>query len=203
MSTSAWHAQGSCAAQLQTNEKAQLVSEDNCFGACQWSYNLVMKRRAARAAILFSIAIVSCHAQPSTGTLSGRVLTIAKGGDIKPARLAHVFLASGDDQVTLQQSVDRALAKRLDDIKNGTDPQEACVIASMSIHEAVKSGSNIQTVDTDEDGSFDLHKLTAGTYAIVVIGAANGYQSVWYSTTTVTAGKRQKVKMSEPVLACE
>ncbi|MGD0666288.1 MAG: hypothetical protein ABSB23_01905 [Bryobacteraceae bacterium] len=162
-----------------------------------------MKRHAAPSVLLFSLAIAVGQAQPSTGTLAGRVYAIAKGGDIKPARLAHVFVASGDDQAALQQNVDRALAKRLEDIKNNTDAQGACLIASMSIREAVKSGSNIQTVDTDEDGSFDLHKLTAGTCAIVVMGAANGYQSVWYLITTVTAGKRQKVKMSEPVLACE
>ncbi|MGB9455521.1 MAG: carboxypeptidase-like regulatory domain-containing protein [Bryobacteraceae bacterium] len=162
-----------------------------------------MKRHAAPSVLLFSLAIVVGQAQPSTGTLAGRVYAIAKGGDIKPARLAHVFVATGDDQVALQQNVDRALAKRLEDIKNNTDAQGACVIASMSIHEAVKSGSGILTVDTDEDGSFDLPKLTAGAYAVVVMGTANGYQSVWYSTTTVTAGKRQKVKMSEPVLACE
>lgn len=162
-----------------------------------------MKRHAAPSVLLFLIAIAFGRAQPATGTLSGRVFAIAKGGDIKPARMAHAFLASGDDQVTLQQSVDRALAKRLEDIKNNTDPQEACVIASMSVHEAAKSGLNIQTVDTDEDGSFDLHKLKAGNYTIVVTGTANGYQSVWYLTTAVTAGKRQKVKMSEPVLACE
>ncbi|MFY9726203.1 MAG: carboxypeptidase-like regulatory domain-containing protein [Bryobacteraceae bacterium] len=162
-----------------------------------------MRRHAARSAVLFSIAIVSCQAQPSTGTLSGRVFAVAKGGDIKPARMAHVSVATGDDQVILQQDVEAALAKRLEDIKNNTDAQGACLIASMSIHEAVKSGSGIRTVDTDENGSFDLPKLKAGTYAVVVMGTANGYQSVWYLITTVTAGKRQKVKMSEPVLACE
>jgi len=162
-----------------------------------------MKRHAALAGALLSITSGFGQAQPSTGTLAGRVFAIAKGGDTKPARMAHVFLASGDDQVTLQQNVDRALAKRLEDIKRNTDTQEACLVASISIHEALKSGSSIRTVDTDEDGSFDLSKLKAGTYIVVVIGSANGYQSVWYLTTTVTAGKRQKVKLSEPALACQ
>ncbi|HEY9140084.1 MAG TPA: carboxypeptidase-like regulatory domain-containing protein [Bryobacteraceae bacterium] len=162
-----------------------------------------MKRHIPPSLLLFLLAIVVGQAQPLTGTLSGRVYAIAKGGDTKPARMADVFVASGDDQITLQQNIDRALAKRLEDIKNSSDAQEACLLASVSIHEAVKNGSNIQTVVTDEDGSFDLPKLKAGSYTVVVIGAANGSQSVWYLTTTVTAGKRQKVKLSEPVLACQ
>lgn len=161
-----------------------------------------MNRRAGWSVVLFLVAVVIGQAESSTGTLSGRAYAIAKGGDTKPARMAEVFVASSDDQVTLQQNVDTALAKRLEDIKNKTDAQEACLLASVSIHEAVKSGSRIQNVITDEDGSFDLPKLKAGTYTVVVIGAANEYQSVWYLTTTVTAGKRQKIKLSEPVLAC-
>lgn len=172
-------------------------------GCWQSRYNLVVKRHAIPSVVFSLIAIAVCQAQPSTGALTGRVFAIGKGGNIKPARLAHAFLASGDDQVMIQQHVDRALAERLEEIKHKTDAQQACLTASVTIQEALKSGSNIQTFSADEDGSFDLHKLRAGTYTIVAVGTANGYQSVWYLTTTVTAGKRQKVKLSEPVLACE
>jgi len=103
----------------------------------------------------------------------------------------------------LQQDLDSALARRLESIRSNTDTQEACLLASSSIHEALKGGSSIQTLNTNEDGYFELGKLKAGTYMVVVTGGANGYESVWYLTTTVTAGKRQKVKLSEPALACQ
>jgi len=162
-----------------------------------------MKRHAASSVPLFVIAIAFGLAQPSTGTLAGRVFALAKGGDIKPARLAHVFIASGNDQIMLQQDLDSALARRLESIRSNTDTQEACLLASSSIHEALKGGSSIQTLNTNEDGYFELGKLKAGTYMVVVTGGANGYESVWYLTTIVTAGKRQKVKLSEPALACQ
>lgn len=154
------------------------------------------------SAVLFMVAIAGGQAEPTTGTLTGRVFAIAKNGEAKPARIAPVYWATGADQVTLQQSVDAALAKRTEDVKSNTDPEQACLLAAMAVHEAVKSGSSIQTVNTDEEGTFDLPKLKAGTYTVVVIGAADGYQSVWYSTTTVAPGKRQKIKLSEPALAC-
>jgi len=139
----------------------------------------------------------------ATGTLEGRVFAVAAGGDIKPARIAHVFLAAGDDAVTLQESLEGALTKRREDVANNADTEQACLLASMSIFEAVKSDHSIRTSNTDEDGSFDLPKLKAGAYIVVVIGTANGFQSVWYQTAIVTAGKRQKVKLSEPALACQ
>jgi len=162
-----------------------------------------MKRLAASAVAFCGIAVALGQAQPATGALAGRVYALAKGSDIKPARMAHVFIASGDDQVTLQQNLDRALAKRLEDLKSNTDAQQACLAASVSIHEALKSGDSIQTLNTDEDGYFDATKLKAGTCMVVAMGSANGYQSVWYLTTTVIAGKRQKVKLPEPALACQ
>jgi hypothetical protein len=162
-----------------------------------------MKRHTAPSVLLFLLATALGQAQPSTGSLAGRVLAATKDGNSKPARLADVFLAAGDDQVTVQQNLDEALAKRAADIKNNTDARGACLLASISVHEALKVGSSIRTFNTDEEGSFDVSKLKPGTYTIVVMGIANGYQCVWCLTTTVTAGKRQKVKLSEPVLACE
>jgi len=162
-----------------------------------------MKWRLISSAVLSMAAIVFGQAEPTTGTLVGRVFAIAKDGETKPARIAPVYVATGADRISLQQSVDAALAKRADDLKSNTDPEQACLLASMSVHEAVKSDSSIQTANTDEDGTFDLPKLKAGVYTVVVIGAADGYQSVWYSTTTVVPGKRQKIKLSEPALSCQ
>jgi len=162
-----------------------------------------MKRHAASMAAPLAVAVALGLTQPSTGTLSGRVFALAKGGDIKPARIAQVFLASGDDQNTLQYELDKALKKRLDDIRSNTDAQESCLVASVSIHEALKGGTNLKTLHTDEDGNLEVTKLTPGSYLVVVMGGANGYQSVWYLATTVDAGKRTKVKLSEPALTCQ
>lgn len=176
----------------------------NCLlGAAAGDIISAMKRCAASPVALLAIAVICGQAQPSTGTLVGRVSALAKGGETKPARLAHVFLASGPDQARFQEDVDKAVAQRREDVKNGADSQEACALASSSIHEAVNGVSGMQTVNTDEDGNFEFAKIKAGTYAVVVMGSAAGYESVWSLTTTVTAGKRQKVKLSEPALACQ
>ena len=161
-----------------------------------------MQWRVALFTALFLIVVVSCHAQSATGILTGKVFATTKGGDTKPARMAHVFLASGDDQVAVQQSLDKALTNRLESLKNNSDAEQACQLASVSVFAAVRASSTIQTVNTDEDGSFALPGLRPGTYLVIVIGTANGYQSVWRLSTDVTAGKRRKITLSEPVLEC-
>jgi hypothetical protein len=189
---------------LTTRTHAPQRSIRTCLlGAVAGDIISAMKRCAASPVALLAIAVFCGQAQPSTGTLVGRVSTLAKGGETKPARLAHVFLAWGPDQVRLQDDVEKAAAKRREDVKNGADSQEACALASVSIHEAVDGVSGIQTVNTDEDGNFEFAKIKAGTYTVVVMGSAAGYESVWSLTTTVTAGKNQKVKLSEPALACQ
>jgi len=161
-----------------------------------------MQRHAALFVVRCVLVISFGQAQPSTGSLAGRVFALAKGGDLRPARLARVFVASGEDQITLQQNLDRALAKHREDIRSNTDVQEACLVASVSVHEAVKSASKIQIADTDEDGNFALSKLHPGTYLVIAIGSAGGKQSIWLLAAEVTSGKRQKVRLAEPVLAC-
>jgi len=173
------------------------------LGAVAGDIISAMRRCAASPVALFAIAVLCGQAQPSTATLVGRVSALAKGGETKPARLAHVFLAAGPDQVRLHEEVEKAAAKRREDVKNGEDSQEACALASVSIHEAVDGVAGVKTVNTDEDGNFEFTKIKAGTYTVVVMGSAAGYESVWSLTTTVTAGKRQKVKLSEPALACQ
>ena len=94
------------------------------------------------------------------------------------------------------------MTNRLESLKNNSDAEQACQLASVSVFAAVRASSTIQTVNTDEDGSFALPGLRPGTYLVIVIGTANGYQSVWRLSTDVTAGKRRKITLSEPVLEC-
>jgi len=162
-----------------------------------------MVRGTLRLLVLSASAITFAVAQTTTGTLAGKVFTATKSGEEKPARLAHVYVAAGASQPALQRSVDKALTKYAEDIKEGGDTQQACLLASTSIYEAVRSDATIQTFNTGDDGAFNMGKVNAVDYAIVVMGTANGFQSVWYATATVPAGKKQKLQISKPVLECQ
>jgi len=146
-------------------------------------------------------------APPKSGVASGRVFAITVSGDLKPARLAKVylFLISGGakfdgDPVSLawgrselkalQEIYNQEMAREESSSRTGrvVDESIVCRLELSLYDEAVaetqlwaedqKKTTQIVSTDADEDGYF---KMTApvGTYEIIARGRAGLNEAFW------------------------
>jgi hypothetical protein len=165
------------------------------------------------------------------GVLSGRVFAITKGGDVKPGRMARVYL------FYLYRSVKYAEAHKEDENSAGMAWLEANNKAmekynQTSVHEganwsearacseALRAHSNalMDTLkwaekekkswqmildDADEEGNFAIKASRPGKYILVVRGRAGFNEAFWVSDNiTIASGVETTVKLSSPEQAC-
>jgi hypothetical protein len=157
---------------------------------------------------------------PVPATVKGRVFLITRGGDLKPARLADVYLFS------VRTVLDLASMKRYRD-----DAEKWCNSANESRQigpetvtrvdlafykdqiEALEKTFNAgvgragTTKDAfagnaDEDGRFIFEGIPSGAYTVVVFGQAGVNLAYWQAALTVTTGEQPEIKLSAPVTAC-
>jgi hypothetical protein len=158
---------------------------------------------------------------PATGTLSGRVFAITKGGDIAPARMANVFViptetAEGVDVTQkLNSAIFAARTEALSRIREVEDKYDDQTLAcNMDLDEGYKKGIR-QTLHwfdnsdqafartTDEDGQFLFaNVLPPNRYFVIVMGEAGYNNAVWMGTIVLKSGGSLKVKMSSPIKSC-
>ena len=189
--------------------------------------------------LLVPVAISAQHRQtpnavPSyraPGSVSGRVFAITEGGDIKPARFAHVYLvylwsgipapkAEAEKPIetagaTFLGRYNDALQRHLDEMKDpdfARDEVLVCQSELLAVNRAVlatldwvrKNGKSKQFigVDTDEEGSFQVASVPPGRYTLMARGRAGINDAFWNSELSVQAGSHVSVKLSSPEKAC-
>jgi hypothetical protein len=110
-----------------------------------------------------------------SGSISGRVFLITEAGDLKPARLANVYLMSHTPDkrhqsattVFLDKKLEemKEMTKKLEDMKSGSEESqclEDLLVTTDSLQAAAKwaegNGQNLQFLGTqaDEDGRFQI-----------------------------------------------
>lgn len=168
----------------------------------------------------------------AAASVSGRVFGITEGGDIKPARFAHVYLfyvwsgRPASQQTQEDKSADTAgasfmdrysaaLQRMLDELKNSNMPRDEdlfCTRELLAVHEAVvatlgwvqENGKSKQfvSVDTDEEGLFRMTNVPAGRYILMARGRAGANDAFWKSELLVQAGSDVSVKLSSPETSC-
>jgi hypothetical protein len=158
---------------------------------------------------------------PAPATVKGRVFLITRGGDLKPARLADVYLFS------VRTVLDFASTKRYRD-----DAEKWCNNANESrqigpetvtrvdlafykeqieglektFSDGIGRAGSSKTAfagNADEDGRFIFAGVPSGEYTLVVFGQAGVNLAYWQAGLTVTNGGEQpEVKLSAPVTTC-
>jgi hypothetical protein len=129
----------------------------------------------------------------SVGSVDGRVFAITRTGDLKPARLARVYLIRGLD-LPPENAVSVFLEKHtsgLEDLKNYADDSEelTCKRELLAVDDAIlasiqwvddnKKHSQILSVQTDEDGTFLISGIVPGYYMLAARGQAGANDAYW------------------------
>lgn len=189
----------------------------------------------SRIAVLLGLtAVVGCsqpNASPPpqppkvTTTLSGRVFVITVGGDLKPARMARVYILSGDSLANEEAISGAAESARLhcesahrlrEAVDTGNDSSGFMAkdlrmelsayrdaLARVEKFVAADVGTkNALAISADEDGRFSVSSLSSGSYRVVVFGQAGVNLGYWRERLRVNVGDHIELKMSEPDLAC-
>ncbi len=163
------------------------------------------------------------------GALSGRIFAVTRGGDLKPAILADVYLffevsihadgtvidVGGSDTAgdTYMKKVNEGMEAELEKMKqeDWSDHirclndllvyQDAIVKTLQSVSE--KEQWQVVTGQTDEDGYFKLSVPRQGSYYLVVKGQAGANDAEWEQEgVRVFTGKVTELKLGSPKQAC-
>jgi hypothetical protein len=159
-------------------------------------------------------------ASPSLGSISGRVFAITKAGDLKPARIAHVYLLSATKMNSTkngESNQDTALIvflrKYLELMKEKEPGTNAsCHIDLLNVSKSLSAAldwtknngatSSMYFTDTDEDGFFQIANLPPGDYGMIVRGQAGSNDAYWEQDVSLKPGEALMVKVSSVQVAC-
>jgi len=161
--------------------------------------------------------------QPAPAIVKGRVFLITRGGDLKPARLADIYLLSASALQNQQAIKDRqdyveSMCTGAESTREmiATDTVGNMAKVTRSYLSSYKDGlteleklfyASVGQKDTfamqaDEDGRFSFERVPQGSYVIVAFGQAGVNLGYWQAALTVTTGDQPEVKLSAPVTAC-
>lgn len=163
--------------------------------------------------------------KPTLATVTGRVFLITQGGDLKPARLANVYLLGADalpDQKTLRNKVgvlnvqcQGAEQQRQVMLSNSIVAGQAAQFERRDLSE-YKDGLNqlekmfssgtgekdAFSVQADEEGRFSFDRVPFGSYIIAAFGQGGVILAYWAQPLQIAATEPPVVRLSQPVTAC-
>jgi hypothetical protein len=163
---------------------------------------------------------------PKTGKLTGRIFAITSGGDIKPARLATLYLLYQYDTSThssKQEDYNLAAAhvwseSYLSALKNFAPfpVANACQRRLLMYREAllavmtwasddIKKTRQVVRGQADEEGLINMPEVPSGTYILVAFGRAGFNEAVWVldsEEVVVKPGMDTAVKAASPAHSC-
>jgi hypothetical protein len=158
-----------------------------------------------------------------TTSLSGKVFAITKGGDVKPALLARVYLFTINNPINewmrsnilardqYAATVEAILAKYptlVSSSDRGLVP-ENCRALLGDVDKTIGNDQQIAPevgpayiAETDETGSFKIGLVKAGDYSVVVRGRAGSNDVLWVDKAAI-AGTTQALKLHSVAEACQ
>ena len=163
---------------------------------------------------------------PTAATLTGKVFAITKGGDLKPARMATLFVLSGDvaaqfkskmlSEISKAAEAEEAASRLVDPVLR-TDVEVLELLEGIKrmdcekafrntledgINLAKRNADSVFILETDEEGLFKVAGLKPGSYTVVIIGRAGANDGVWVEDVTLEAGQETPIKMHALRMAC-
>jgi len=158
------------------------------------------------------------------GSITGRVFAISKGGDLKPARMAKIYLfftyVDGNQQTDTDSAGFKFLLleiqKENDLIAPGNakmkNREEFCkgilarvdtaILLTVQWAREQEKSSQLDFADADEEGRFRIDGVTPGTYVIVARGRAGANDAYWKETIVIKPNTTLSVKLAQPSEAC-
>jgi|SRR5579863_28684 len=160
---------------------------------------------------------------PSLGTVSGRIFLITKGGDLKLARMARVYLfwengpaatavkaAAGEETSPGLVYLKKYLQATKDANRSGASQfcrsdllnADKAALATIDWAQEHKLADYIPIIKSDEEGNFSASKLRPGLYELVARGQAGINDAYWLQEVTVKAGEKTEVKVNSVEGSC-
>lgn len=146
---------------------------------------------------------------PAKGGLSAYIFLITRAGDLKPGRLAKVYLFRSDLAKAYHVTVEKQ-TKLLYDTIPATAMNCKLEIGAYdkAIDSAMEAALREGVIDAyfelqaDEEGKLQTKNIEPNTYEIIVRGRAGMNDAYWSEALTIEAGKTTQIKLAEPRLAC-
>jgi len=168
----------------------------------------------------------------ATASVSGRVFGITPSGDLKPARMAHIYLvykgrserfeANTAGATWLREDLPRVIKAENDGLEAMKDhhsvaevdvdenlecrremvAHDEAMLSTMKWVQQNKKLKQLLTTDADEDGIFHITRVPAGHYTLIARGQAGASDAFWSSEITLKAGSTITVKLSAPEKSC-
>lgn len=156
------------------------------------------------------------------GVLAGRIFLITKGGDLKPARMARLYLlwnrGPGTAAITAAGGGDTPglfyLKKYLEETQKAKDSgtsayclsglvsADKAMVSTLNWAQAHKLTAYVVAPEVDEEGRFTARNIRPGIYEIIARGRAGTNDAYWLGETNVKAGERTKIKLDSVEVAC-
>ena len=163
------------------------------------------------------------------GVLSGRVFAITNGGDVKPARMANIYLLYEYHGKTVSDKEYQGTAggmawsdqesRRLKDYsqwlkENGKDTSESLwcrtellgynksVLEIMKWADSENKRWQVIIGQADEEGTFKISVPHPGKYRLLIRGRAGFNEAYWNTDVAVNAGVETTVKLAAPSKSC-
>jgi hypothetical protein len=162
---------------------------------------------------------------PPVGQLTGRVFSITKGGDLKPGRMARVYLAKSAFSYVFSRGISDALEKTLkyeemfhtmpscaSQALGWVHAEQTMLEGTKSTAENVTKGAkpepsslytttHFYTTTADENGNFSFTNLASSQpddlYTLIAIGRAGFYEGYWKEENiAIRPGINPEVKLS-------
>ena len=170
--------------------------------------------------IVLLILILTCASfGQQSSSVSGKVSLITQGGELKPARLAQLFLLTGTSGEggpammylrILQKKVDKA-AEEL--ARERSSPEaDACrmvIIAVEARSETLAASKDspslqdqVQIIQADEEGLFRFPVVARGAYVLLAFGRAGMNEAYWQEPLKIESGKDVELKLRSPKVSC-
>lgn len=147
--------------------------------------------------------------KPTTCTISGFSFAITKGGDLKRARMAKVYLLEPEPYLTFLKKYNAIFKQSFE----GKPESYSCkgnltavdlAMGSASLDEMEKGRfDSIHETRTDEEGNFRFEGLKPGEYALIGRGQAGANDVYWrLDEVKVEPGQNVVLKLSQVKEAC-
>ena len=178
------------------------------------------------ASVLAQTKAPKTQVAPRTGKLTGRIFAITSGGDIKPARLANLYLFYQYDtsaHSTKQEDYNLAAAhiwnesyvsalKKFSPVPvDSVCERKLLVYQEALIAVMTWASSDINKIrqvvrgQADEEGLINMPDVPSGTYILVAFGRAGFNDAVWVldsGEVVVKPGMESTVKAASPAHPC-
>jgi hypothetical protein len=157
----------------------------------------------------------------ASGTVSGRVFGITGSGDLKPARLARVYLLGSTETQTKQSAVTVFLEKYVtgteeltaslntdSDLSDEARCRKVLIVADDAILAALdwtkekKKYSELKSTEADEEGAFRISGVAPGFHMLAIRGRAGANDAYWQADVVVVPGRDVSLKLGSPEKSC-